>query len=152
MSIDALRNCSLFEGFTEEALAALSSIASTREIPAGTPLFAENTHGDALYVVAEGILRISVGAQQGRDRVLTILTEGEAFGELSLLVPAPRVVSAVAESDLRVLEIRRSDFLGLQRKMPKACLKLILTIIERFRTGLGENRELLGNLLVGAVR
>lgn len=147
MSVETLRKCALFRGLSENGLQAMASIASERSIPAGTPLFVENTLGDALYVVHEGMLRISLQEERKSEKVLTIISEGEAFGELSLLSPAPRMVSAVAESDSVVLEIRRGDFLRLQASSPKACLKLILAIVERFRLNLQENRANLGALL-----
>jgi len=142
-SIEALARCPLFKDFTETGLQILAGIAISRSFPAGSPIFVENMLGDALYVIEQGAVSIRMRDRQGAEKELVVLEAGESFGELALLSQGPRMVSAVAATDVRVLEIRQHDFCQLQRSKPQACLKLLLAISGAFARDLHENREVL---------
>jgi len=146
--IRTLARCPLFKDFTETGLQILASIAIPRELPAGSPIFVENMLGDALYVIEAGNVSIRMKDPSGADRELVVLEPGSSFGELALVAQTPRMVSAVAATDVRVLEIRRHDFASLQRQKPQACLKLLLSISETFARELHENRDALRACLV----
>ncbi len=150
-TVDHLARCELFKDFSPTGLEIMAAIATERVVPQGASIFVENMIGDALYVLAEGYVRICLRDGAGKDRTLGQLAEGDSFGELSLLTPGgARVVSAVAETEVRVLEIRQKDFLRLQAQKPQACLKLILAISASFGRKLGDNRDLLRSLLLPA--
>lgn len=150
---EILARCALFQGFTETGLQILASIAHERRIPQGTPVFVENTPGDALYVLVSGRVRITMQGPDGREGTLALLEPGEFFGELSLLTPgATRLVSALAQEEVVALEIRQRDFARLQTQKPQACLKLILAIAGAFGRKMADNRAALRSLLVPALR
>lgn len=146
--IRTLARCPLFKDFTETGLQILASIAIPRELPAGSPIFVENMLGDALYVIEEGMVSIRMKDPSGSDREMVVLEPGSSFGEMALLVQSPRMVSAVAATPVRVLEIRKHDFAMLQRQKPQACLKLLLAISETFARELHENRDALRESLL----
>jgi len=147
-----LARCPLFADFSPTGLEIFAAIASERVVPQGTSIFVENMVGDALYVVIEGYVRICLRDGEGKARPLGQIVEGAHFGELSLLTPgATRMVSAIAETEVRVLEIRRKDFARLQAQKPQACLKLVLAIAACFGRNLAENREVLRAALLPAV-
>ncbi len=142
-TIQALARCPLFKGFTDTGLQILASIAIPRQFPAGAPIFVENMLGDALYVIEQGAVSIRMRDGRGMEKELVVLEAGASFGEMALSIQAARMVSAVAATEVRVLEIRRHDFLQLQRQKPQACLKLLLAISEAFARDLQENRDAL---------
>src|SRR5690242_3673257 len=55
-----LQGATLFKGFTETGLQIVGSIAQQKHFPANTPIFVENMIGDGLFIIAEGMIRISV--------------------------------------------------------------------------------------------
>src|SRR5690606_2236320 len=99
--------------------------------------------GDALYVIEQGAVSIRMRDRQGAEKELVVLEAGESFCALALLSQGPRMVSAVAATDVRVVEIRQADFCQLQRPMPQAWLKLFLAISGPFARDLHGDRELL---------
>jgi CRP-like cAMP-binding protein len=152
-AVETLAKCPLFEKFSENGVRILAGIASERSFPNDTPIFVESMIGDALYVVQQGMVRICVKDAEGADKVLTVLGEGEHFGELSLLNPGmPRMVTAVAEGNVKVLELRQRDFAALQREKPQACIKLMLAITAAFGKNVGASREALRSLVTGPAR
>lgn len=150
---DILGKCPLFADFTATGLQILASIANERTFAEGTPIFVEDQPGEALYVIRDGHVRLSLAGPDGREQTLGALGPGEHFGELALLVPgATRFVTATAQGDVGVLEIRQRDFARLQMQKPQACLKLILSIASEFGRKLGENRQVLRAALQPARR
>jgi len=149
---EQLARCALFKDFSPTGLKIFASIAIERVVPQGTSIFVENMVGDSLFVLADGYVRISLRDASGKDRTLGVLSKGDHFGELSLLTPgSTRFVSALADTEVRVLEIRQKDFVQIQAQKPQACLKLIIAIASNFGNQLGQNRDVLRALLLSAL-
>ncbi|MCK6551209.1 cyclic nucleotide-binding domain-containing protein, partial [Myxococcota bacterium] len=140
-----LQAAEVFRGFTDTGLAIVGSIAQKKQIPANTPLFVENMIGDGLFIIADGLIRISVRGPNNQDVSLTVLGPNECLGEAALLRPGPRMCSATAEVPSTVIEITRRDLANLQRTKPQACLKLMMGVVElmgqKMRDTQGEYRQ-----------
>lgn len=144
-TIEALQRCSLFKDFTEVGLKIFAEIAVTKTVPAGSPLFAENMVGEAMFIVKSGTVKIVQKGASG-ERELAVLGPGEALGALGMLAKGVRVVSAVATSPLEVLEIAHRDYFRKIPEKPQACLKLALAIAADLAAKAGESREALREL------
>lgn len=125
-----LERATVFKGFTETGLQIVGSIAQQKHIPANTPLFVENMIGDGLFIIADGMIRISVRGPMNREVTLTVLGPNESLGEAALLRAGPRLCSATAEVPSTVIEISRRDIAALQRTKPQACLKLMMGVVD----------------------
>jgi len=137
----ALSRCALFKEFSETGLAILAGIAAERVVPDGTPLFVEGMVSDAFFVVKGGAMRITV-KRDGEEQLMGVLGVGEALGQVSLLRSAgARMVSAIAEGDSEVVEVRSRDFGRLQTQKPQACLKLMMAVAGQFGRLIEDNRE-----------
>lgn len=142
----ALGATPLFADFTDTGKRIFATIAQEKRIPAGAPLFAENMVGESLFVVVSGGVRLSQKRPEG-EREAGQVGAGEALGELAVLAPTVRLVSAVAAADTLVLEIGQRDFLALAPQKPQACLKLATAIATQLARRLGESRDLLRDAL-----
>jgi CRP/FNR family transcriptional regulator, cyclic AMP receptor protein len=137
----ALSRCELFKEFSETGLAILGGIAAERFVPDGTPLFVEGMASDAFFVISSGSMRVTV-KRNDTQQVIGILGVGEALGQVSLLrSTGVRMVSAVAEGDAQVVEVRSRDFGRLQAQKPQACLKLMMAVASQFGRLMEENQE-----------
>ncbi|MFZ9890208.1 MAG: cyclic nucleotide-binding domain-containing protein [Myxococcota bacterium] len=126
-----LKASPLLSGFSDDGVKIVQSAATLRSVRAGSPIFVEQMQGESLFLIAEGGIELYL-SRGGVDRVLATLEAPEHFGELSLVRPGPRQVSARATVDTRLVEIGRRDFLSLQKQRPQACMKLMLNVMERF--------------------
>lgn len=85
-----------------------SDIAShmhERRASAGEVIFREGDLGNAAYFVVEGSLRIE------KDGIrLVRMTTGDCVGEFALIDEGPRSATAIAETDVLLLEWRHDDF------------------------------------------
>jgi CRP/FNR family transcriptional regulator, cyclic AMP receptor protein len=137
----ALSRCELFKEFSETGLAILGGIAVERYVPDGTPLFVEGMASDAFFVVSSGAMRITVKRDSG-EQLMGLLGIGDALGQVSLLrSTGVRMVSALADGDSEVVEIRSRDFGRLQAQKPQACLKLMMAVAGQFGRMLEDNQE-----------
>jgi CRP-like cAMP-binding protein len=142
---EALRAAPLFREFSDGALETFAAIAQERVVPAGAPLFLEDAVGESLFVVVTGTFRL-VARAGGADHDLGEVGPGDHLGELGLLARTVRLVSAVARSDARVLELARRDFFRKAQEKPVTCLKLAAVVAGELARRAGENKEALRGL------
>lgn len=147
-AIEALRASPLFKDFTDTGLQILASVASARQASANTPLFVENMSGDALLVIAEGRVGLTVKGRQNEDVFLGELGPGDSLGELSLITVGQRQCTAMAATPVTYFEIRQGDFHKLMGTKPQACIKLLMAIVTSFGAKLVENKDALKSLVV----
>jgi CRP-like cAMP-binding protein len=143
--VEALQRCALFKEFTETGLRIFAAVALEKTVPAGAPLFVENMVGESLFIVREGLVRITQREEKG-ERELAVVGQGEHLGAMALLARSVRLVSAVAAVDTQVLELTQRDFVRLQPQKPQACLKLALAIAADVAARVGETRDLVREL------
>lgn len=124
---DRLKANPLLDGFTDDGVKIIQVATSTREIPAGTPIFVEKMHGESAFLLSEGAVVLSRRGDAG-ERQVGLLHPPDVFGELALLQPGPRRVSAKAQTDVILLEITRRDFHNLMKQRPQACAKFMMNI------------------------
>jgi CRP-like cAMP-binding protein len=71
-------------------------------------VFAKGDPGDALYIIAQGKVRVHDG-----DHTLNYLQEGQVFGEMALLDPEPRLAGVTAVTSIRLLRLDQTPFYQL---------------------------------------
>ncbi|MCC7072947.1 MAG: cyclic nucleotide-binding domain-containing protein [Deltaproteobacteria bacterium] len=121
----------LLRGFTDDGVRIIQSVAAARQLEPGMPIFVERMMGESLFMLAIGEVTLHV-TRNGIEREIGTLYAPDSFGELSLLHPGPRRVTAKTRSPSMVIEIPRRDFARLQQQRPQACLKLVVNITEAF--------------------
>src|SRR5262249_7158218 len=65
-----LRGSFIFRDLDPEILRRLASVTQVMRVPAGALLFQQGDEGDSLYAVIEGLVRISVSGQGGRELII----------------------------------------------------------------------------------
>jgi CRP-like cAMP-binding protein len=125
--VEALQRSPLFKDFSAASLETLAEIARERELKPGAVLFEEDAPGDALFVIAAGTLKL-VRKENGAERELASLGPGQHLGDLGLLARTVRLVTAVAATDCKVLELSRRAFFKKAQEKPLTCLKLAAVV------------------------
>src|SRR3546814_17627816 len=95
----------------ETMLGRLARLSQTHRLPRGNLLFQQGEEGDALYGVAEGLIRIWVSGDGGKELTLQLLEPGDVFGAIALLDGLPRSASAEAVEDSLLGMVKRDAFL-----------------------------------------
>ena len=116
----------LFAAFSKEEFGAIVDKLEPVEFMAGERIIAEGDEGDAMYLISSGGGRV-VKEVEGQELMLDSLSEGEFFGEMSLLVGGPRSASVFAATNTEVLRLKSSDLFEIMKKYPR-----IETVLEEF--------------------
>ena len=87
----------------------LSAQASEVRLERGAVLFKQGDAGDALYVVIDGAMEVSILSLDGRKLSLDLLAPGAIFGEIALFDPGTRTATVTATEPARLLRVLRAD-------------------------------------------
>jgi CRP-like cAMP-binding protein len=123
----------VFSGLDEDELRRLAGIARETVLAPDTVLFEQGEESDGLYIVLNGIVRIYLTADDGREATISLLEDGEMIGEISLLDGLPRSAGAAALTETRVVFIPHRSFCDVLDASPKITRQVLLMLCERLR-------------------
>ena len=125
---EALRKVPLFADLPTRQLKKIAARTGIDEYGEGTVIVREGGHGETLFVILEGTVRVVRGG-----RPIAKLLPGEFFGELSVIDGRPRTADVVAESDVRCLVLYRDDLKRVLTVEPAALWTMLETVTARYR-------------------
>lgn len=123
-----LQRVPLFAEVPPEHLLALAKGATVERRGAGDVVFTDGDAGDALYFVIEGTVRVST-----RGRPDAVFSEGEVFGEMSLLDSAPRTATATVPESATLMRIEQGDFYDVLHGTSELAEGVIRVLVRRLR-------------------
>lgn len=145
MSLAAvLRRVPLFAELSDAEIARLGDLARDRSYPKNSVILFEDDPGDALYVVISGLVKVVLIGEDGREVILSVLKEGDFFGEMSLIDDKPRSAHVIAMEDATLLVLRREDFQHRLRETPGIAIGMLRAMSRRLR----EADEKIGGLVL----
>lgn len=130
---DDLRRVPLFSDLSEGELVRFADVTREREYPRNSVILFEDDPGDALYVVSSGQVKVVLIGEDGREVILSVLGDGDFFGDMSLIDDEPRSAHVIAMKDSRLLVLRRDDFQQQIQQHPDLALKLLKVMVQRLR-------------------
>jgi CRP/FNR family cyclic AMP-dependent transcriptional regulator len=80
---------------------------------------------DSLYYIKSGKVKLAYLDESGRKLTLTILGEGEIFGEMVLIGKGKRQLMAQVLQEAFIYELERSGFLEMLRQNPELTLEVM---------------------------
>ena len=95
---------------------------------AGSTIVREGQVGVLMYVVLKGKVAIRAG-----ETLLETVGPGCIFGEMALVDRTPRLASAVADSNVRLLAVNRAAFLNLVKHSRRFAASLLAAVSARAR-------------------
>ena len=123
----ALRRIKILGSLSDEQLVRLMQVMKLQQVPQWTQLVKQGEHGDAMYLVLGGELRVRLLVDQ-KETILTTLGVGEFFGEISLFDQGPRSADVVANADSMLLRISAEEFEELVETAPDVAAPFLFAI------------------------
>src|SRR5207245_10628144 len=123
----------LFSQLAPVELERVAEITRERSYPRNSVILFEDDPGDALYVVAGGQVKVVLIGEDGREVILSVLGQGEFFGEMALIDAEPRAAHVIAMEDSALIVLRREDFQILMTQSPAIALALLKELSRRLR-------------------
>ncbi|MBN2379278.1 cyclic nucleotide-binding domain-containing protein [candidate division WOR-3 bacterium] len=142
-----------FDRLKADELTLLCKSGQVKDYSNDDVVFNEGDMGDYFCIILSGSIRISTVIPEVGEESLSILYEGDFFGEMALIDDAPRSAAAIAHTPTRLLIIQKDEFdrmvdhnnpaaywilWGLAKKLSQRLretdqrLKAILALIRRF--------------------
>jgi CRP/FNR family transcriptional regulator/CRP/FNR family cyclic AMP-dependent transcriptional regulator len=131
--IDLLSKVELFSELDSEDLARMASLAQIKPAAKDTVIFHAGDPADAVFVVANGKVKIVTTSSDGKEFILTVLGAGQVFGEMALIESAPRSASVITLTAVELVMIKREDFHHLLNTSPAISRKLLVILSRRLR-------------------
>jgi CRP/FNR family transcriptional regulator, cyclic AMP receptor protein len=97
-------------------------------VPAGEVIFQKGDQGDGMYLVREGSIALRDG-----DRLFDTVEAPDLFGEMALIQHEPRSLTAVATTDVVLVEIPARHFWLLVHETPYFAQLVMTVMAERLR-------------------
>jgi len=124
-----LRDLTFFSDLSDTELATVATVTNKQDFKLGDTVFKESEDGQSLYIVKKGEVKACKIAPDGELFTLTIMKDGDIFGEMSFLDGRPRSATIVAVSDLETYVIDKFDFETLVDDNPRIIYKLLRNIV-----------------------
>ncbi len=116
---------SLFQPFFSAAPAALYR--------RGQLIYLQGQAAQYLYCLKEGAVRTSILSDQGEEKLLTVYRAGSIFGEASFFDGMPRVSTATAQTDCRIVRLDHGQVRRLLGDHPSAAYAMIAYLARTVR-------------------
>jgi CRP-like cAMP-binding protein len=101
-----------------------------RSFEPGETIFEEDSRGRDMFYILSGAVRILRKGQLLRE-----MAAGDYFGEMAMLIQAPRTAAAVAASpDTRLVVISESNLDTILRENPRIVVSFLRVMSDRLRT------------------
>ncbi|MEM7117104.1 MAG: Crp/Fnr family transcriptional regulator [Chloroflexota bacterium] len=126
-----LKAADIFASTPDHVLASVAAIADEIDLAADETFIQEGAVEDSMYLIVDG----EVVLERGRN-VIGSLQAGEVVGEMEVLAPAPRSLSATAVSDTHLFRIAKDAFDEVMADRPEIAQGVIQVLVQRLRTTL----------------
>ena len=142
----------IFSGIKEEQLKPLimlllrDEVSSERKYTEGSVILEEGELGDSIFLIGLGSVQVTVRGKDDYEIILSVLKQGEFFGEMALLEEKPRAATVRARENCIVLEIKGEEFRHILNQYHAVESKILLKLSERLRS---TNEQLLSVKQIG---
>jgi hypothetical protein len=123
----ALRRVKILANMSDEQLERFAQFMQVEKVPQWTVIVKQGDPGDTMYLILEGELRVRINVA-GKETILTTLSVGEFFGDISLFDQGPRSADVVANCDSVLVKISASSFGELAKAAPETATPFLLAI------------------------
>jgi CRP-like cAMP-binding protein len=123
----------LLSVFPESLATRLFAHAQPKTLAADEVLFLTGDPGDGCYRVEQGLLKISMMAPSGAERILAIVGPGGIVGELSTIDGLPRSASVAAVRESELSFISRASVQAFAKQHAEVYQHLVTLLAARLR-------------------
>lgn len=123
----------VFDALERDTGKTLAAMSHLRQHSAGDFIFREGDAGDSMMAIAQGQVRIATLSPTAREVVLAELSQGDVFGEISVLDGQERSADAQAVTNCTLVVLERRALLEAMRSDPKLAQSLIEVLCTRIR-------------------
>ncbi len=121
----------IFHGLTVEEVTILQQVTHSRSYNKGDYIFREGEPSHTLYVVHEGLIKISKLSAEGKEQIIRLLFPGDFFGQLALLEKKNQYAHAEVLEKTTICQIHKEDFIPVLERNPDMAIRFMMALSER---------------------
>jgi len=121
-----LAEIDFFSALTKRELKRVASLVTPVQVASGKVLTREGEAGREFMVIADGKAIVS-----REDHEIARLGPGDFFGELALVLGAPRTATVTAGTDMIVNTLNRREFTSLLDESPQLAKRILVGAMQR---------------------
>ncbi len=121
----------ILQELDEKLLEALAPLFATEHYAEAQYVLQEGQHGNRFYLIVRGKVAVERQGPTGKLERVTVLADGDHFGEIALLRNIPRVASIRTLTPCVLLSLQRDSLFDLLAKAPQVRARLEQAVLER---------------------
>lgn len=118
------------------------SQAHVRRFDRGATIFLQGERASAIYIVAEGWVKLYRIAPSGAEAVVGVFTKGSSFGEAVAFRHDTYPVAAEAVTDCTLVRIEADGFLRIIRDSPEVAIAMLSATFAHLHSLVGQIEQL----------
>jgi len=134
VSADFLTTVPIFSNLGPEQLRPLTAKLRRFQYQRGEVIFHQDDPADRMHMIAQGMVRISIISEDGREKDIALLPPGECFGEMALLDGSSRSATATAIEPSQTFALYRQDFMDFLQENPQVVAETTSLLTRRLRS------------------
>jgi len=132
-TIDILKKIDIFSGSNPEDFELISNITKTRFVKKNTLIISQGDENHSMFIIIDGRVDVTVFDTKGKELILSSLTCGDYFGELSMLDGNPISANIMATTDCKLLIIHKDNFYPIMEHNPTISANIIHHLCSKIR-------------------
>jgi CRP/FNR family transcriptional regulator len=128
-----LKSIPFFVSFSDKELSVISKIIIKNHFSKNEVVLSEEDTQKYMYIVYSGKVKVVQISVEGKEHIITIHTNGDFFGEMSLLDGKTSPATVIAMEDSEIGLITKDDFERYLLKNEKVLQEIILMLCLRLR-------------------
>ena len=125
---------SIFQHLDDAGLEEISRLIGHISIRKGETVFLQGDILNCLYIINKGSVKAFTHNREGREQILYVLTEGDFFGELSLLKEDTFEFNVMALEDSLLCILSQKDFRTILAESPTVRDQVLVHAFERIKS------------------
>lgn len=105
-----LENFNVFKELPRSSLMVLEKLTSMQDFPKNSPIYFAKEPSTSIFFLKQGRVKLTRTAPDGRELIISLINEGEVFGELSLFDGQEHTDYAIAMERTLICAISREEF------------------------------------------
>lgn len=118
----------IFTNLKGDQIGAILETITRKKYKKGEVVFLQGSLLEGLYIINSGKIKIFKYTKEGKEQILYILSEGDFFGELSLLKAEEVGFNAEAMEDVNICMVNKKDFDQILESNPQISVKILEVI------------------------
>jgi CRP-like cAMP-binding protein len=132
LRVKTLKRVELFRQMTDDELHKLAARLTYSPFAKGNMITKQGETGKHwLFVIINGEADVYLEMPNGKKRTLNILSNGDFFGEMSLMTGAPRVASVIAKTDMECYRLDKKAVEEILLERPSIADEMSHILVER---------------------